>query len=541
MVCNREKKPFVVPQEKSKKRIASQRRKKASIETLADGGSGENSTEAKQENPIPELEVNVITRTRRSSSASRTKRPVSLEIPHGSDHTFSESSLLSSTPPTLLTPGSVTPLSSSSSVIAPADADSSSKSAVEVTTEPKKETSGLDFELPPMPQIPASGFIPVSNDFLQQLQQIQPSTSPSKSPSLNSSATINNDNPTLSSTPTTTDEVSEPAPSFTDFPRSIPFGVPDYKPEDSYPSTIANDYSLQQQLHQQLQQQQQQQFSLRSLNSSTSSLYNDPSAVSTPERSTPPSPQPFFHRPVSLPITYNPNSVLALDSYSSTPTTYTYSTSVDDETKVTVSDDFLKARLSEDYEPYKKSKALDVAGSRRPSLNGHSSLPSDMGSDEGGSSYGSMKYGSTPSDADQANVPSNPPVTTHYLLDANTLRKVQRNTSCPGCNASISQGLFSTAKLCSYYNTYYCNKCHVGDEAVIPARLVHQLDPKAYPVCSEARGHIHQYYRHPQLNMRVLNPSSYKYSASLEKVFLYSITFKTFVNNLCRLASYAGS
>ena len=47
---------------------------------------------------------------------------------------------------------------------------------------------------------------------------------------------------------------------------------------------------------------------------------------------------------------------------------------------------------------------------------------------------------------------------------------------------------------------------------------MHQLDVKAYPVCSEARGHIHQYYRSPCLNMKVLNPAAYRYSSTLEKV-----------------------
>lgn len=192
---------------------------------------------------------------------------------------------------------------------------------------------------------------------------------------------------------------------------------------------------------------------------------------------------------------------------------------------MTVTDDFLRARLSDDYEPAAKTKAVDVVGRRKPSSNGirtSASADNDASSDEGGSSYGSMKYGSTP--GEDMNPATNPLVKeSHYILDNN--KKVLRNTSCPGCNANISHGIFSGSKLCSYYNAYYCNKCHVGDEAIIPARLVHQLDPKAYPVCSEARGHIHQYYRHPQLNMKALNPAAYKYSATLEKVCFFSLLF----------------
>jgi len=156
------------------------------------------------------------------------------------------------------------------------------------------------------------------------------------------------------------------------------------------------------------------------------------------------------------------------------------------------------------------SKALDVV---RPSTNGKSKKSyrrgslTDIDSDEG-SNAGSLRFGTTPDD-------SLPALPMHYILDVT--RKVQRNAKCPGCDAVLSHGLFSTARLCSYFCAYYCGKCHVGDEAVIPARLVHQLDVKPYPVCSEARGHIHQYYRSPQLDMKALNPAAYRYSSTLEK------------------------
>lgn len=419
---------------KAKARVVSMRRKKASIEN-SEG------TEAQGDG----VEEEVVVTRRRGSSGAR-KRPNFLLDSGGAT-----------------APLSTTPPSSHSSSPSPP-----SNNEVEVP-KPKPLQQNGNTELPPMPEIPTSQFVPIGADLLYQLQQLPPEASQATPP--NPTPPIDISTP-LSSEPSTPASDSPPTCPYTsldDLPRTIPFGVPEYEPTFG-PS---EPYEF------------------------------NPIDIPRPTRET--SPISFFKTPMSA--SFIPTSSMSLGADSSAaPLSFSYSASVGDDAKVTVTEDFLSARLSEDYEPRSMSKALDVVRpngkkkadkDRRPSL-------SDIDSDDGGS----MRFG-TPDESFAA-------LPTHYLLDIT--RKVQRNVKCPGCGTAISHGLFTTARLCSYYCAYYCTKCHVGDEAVIPARLVHQLDVKSYPVCSEARGHIHQYYRSPQLDMKTLNPAAYRYSSTLEKV-----------------------
>lgn len=52
-----------------------------------------------------------------------------------------------------------------------------------------------------------------------------------------------------------------------------------------------------------------------------------------------------------------------------------------------------------------------------------------------------------------------------------------------GCQRSI--GLSNgKAKVCGYSGWYYCSSCHVDDNFLIPARLVHNWDTSKYKVIS---------------------------------------------------------
>lgn len=56
-----------------------------------------------------------------------------------------------------------------------------------------------------------------------------------------------------------------------------------------------------------------------------------------------------------------------------------------------------------------------------------------------------------------------------------------------GCQRSI--GLSNgKAKVCSYSGWYYCSTCHVDDNFLIPARLVHNWDTSKYKVISLQAG-----------------------------------------------------
>lgn len=44
----------------------------------------------------------------------------------------------------------------------------------------------------------------------------------------------------------------------------------------------------------------------------------------------------------------------------------------------------------------------------------------------------------------------------------------------------------SKARLCDYTGLYFCENCHIGDTAIIPARVIHNWDFRPQPVCRVA-------------------------------------------------------
>lgn len=57
--------------------------------------------------------------------------------------------------------------------------------------------------------------------------------------------------------------------------------------------------------------------------------------------------------------------------------------------------------------------------------------------------------------------------------------------SCYKCKVPIGVN-GQEARLCDYSGKYYCKLCHLGQTAVIPARVLHSWDFTPRAVCKEA-------------------------------------------------------
>lgn len=70
-------------------------------------------------------------------------------------------------------------------------------------------------------------------------------------------------------------------------------------------------------------------------------------------------------------------------------------------------------------------------------------------------------------------------------------------------------------RVCYFDGRYYCNACHSGQENVIPARVVHNWDMRAYPVCNAHKSFLESIFMHPLIDLRATNCKLYSYVESL--------------------------
>ncbi|XP_062972183.1 pleckstrin homology domain-containing family M member 3 [Elgaria multicarinata webbii] len=112
-------------------------------------------------------------------------------------------------------------------------------------------------------------------------------------------------------------------------------------------------------------------------------------------------------------------------------------------------------------------------------------------------------------------------VTTSFLSILTTLSLERGLTAqsfkCAGCQCSI--GLSNgKAKVCSYSGWYYCNICHVDDNFLIPARLVHNWDTSKYKVSKQAKEFLEYVYEEPLIDIQQENPMLYRHVEPLGTV-----------------------
>lgn len=65
---------------------------------------------------------------------------------------------------------------------------------------------------------------------------------------------------------------------------------------------------------------------------------------------------------------------------------------------------------------------------------------------------------------------------------------------------------WSEARKCDYTGFYYCSACHWGSSAVIPARVIHNWDFSAQPVCQASLQLLRITANRPLINIEKLNP-----------------------------------
>lgn len=83
-----------------------------------------------------------------------------------------------------------------------------------------------------------------------------------------------------------------------------------------------------------------------------------------------------------------------------------------------------------------------------------------------------------------------------------------QNYTCKGCGHPVGMN-FGKARVCSFGGGYYCSECHVGEEWIIPARIIHNWDFRRYPVSRKSAAFLDEVQHHPLLDLKVLNPSLY--------------------------------
>uniref|UniRef100_A0A8D0GIZ6 Pleckstrin homology domain-containing family M member 3 n=1 Tax=Sphenodon punctatus TaxID=8508 RepID=A0A8D0GIZ6_SPHPU len=112
-------------------------------------------------------------------------------------------------------------------------------------------------------------------------------------------------------------------------------------------------------------------------------------------------------------------------------------------------------------------------------------------------------------------------VTTSFLSILTTLSLERGLTAqsfkCAGCQRPI--GLSNgKAKVCSYSGWYYCSTCHVDDNFLIPARLVHNWDTSKYKVSKQAKEFLEYVYEEPLIDIQQENPMLYRHVEPLTTV-----------------------
>ena len=109
-------------------------------------------------------------------------------------------------------------------------------------------------------------------------------------------------------------------------------------------------------------------------------------------------------------------------------------------------------------------------------------------------------------------------------------------------NSKPSSKIVSKARLCDYTGLHFCEKCHIGDTAIIPARVIHNWDFRPQPV-SRAALQIISYLKNtafhfdqPVLfNLVEINPMLYGLVDELIQIKVFVVCFEVFIQLTCCL------
>ncbi|KAL7979694.1 hypothetical protein Chor_004852 [Crotalus horridus] len=90
---------------------------------------------------------------------------------------------------------------------------------------------------------------------------------------------------------------------------------------------------------------------------------------------------------------------------------------------------------------------------------------------------------------------------------------------CAECRAPISlRGIPGEARQCDYTGLYYCSSCHWNDQAVIPARVIHNWDFEPRKVSRCSMRYLVLMVSRPVLKLREINPLLFNYVEELVEI-----------------------
>ncbi|XP_013907528.1 PREDICTED: differentially expressed in FDCP 8 homolog [Thamnophis sirtalis] len=90
---------------------------------------------------------------------------------------------------------------------------------------------------------------------------------------------------------------------------------------------------------------------------------------------------------------------------------------------------------------------------------------------------------------------------------------------CAECRAPISlRGIPGEARQCDYTGLYYCSSCHWNDQAVIPARVIHNWDFEPRKVSRCSMRYLVLMVSRPVLKLRETNPLLFNYVEELVEI-----------------------
>ena len=77
--------------------------------------------------------------------------------------------------------------------------------------------------------------------------------------------------------------------------------------------------------------------------------------------------------------------------------------------------------------------------------------------------------------------------------------------------------LTQVARRCHYTGQLYCNHCHTGDTAALPAAILHDWDFTPFPVCSMASQFLESISEQPLLCVGAISPRLYANCPALKQ------------------------
>ncbi|XP_071519508.1 uncharacterized protein Plekhm1 [Panulirus ornatus] len=88
---------------------------------------------------------------------------------------------------------------------------------------------------------------------------------------------------------------------------------------------------------------------------------------------------------------------------------------------------------------------------------------------------------------------------------------------CHQCKSYIGM-IYGKPRVCSYNSRYYCYECHEDEVAMIPARIIHNWDLSAHPVCTANARWLAAIQHQPLIDLRTVNPKLYCHVDDLAEI-----------------------